>query len=478
LFGQISVNFSPDTQLSANWLFAQDDVLIVLESAPDELEQSKSNTRNAQFWTRLDNRWTEALSSTSVLSIGSFRNNRIANTGDEQKFVSEVDDKRRVDQFGLRQDWTWGISDRHQLQWGFKIEHSKAVYDYQSAAEYFGLSALLVGAPNLRSNTVAAKPNGESYALYLSERWKFAGHSFLETGLRWDRQTYTAPNSDSQLSPRISVFHPLSSSTDLRFSWGRYYQSQGINELQVEDGISDFSRAQRADHIIAGLYHRFRSGNSLRLEAFQKDMSRLRPRFENLFNPLTLIPELAADRVKISPSKARARGIEISFNHSGPGPFSWWTSYTFSSVTDTVNGKKRSRSWDQRHSWLAGVSFSTEKWEAGMVANVRTGWPQTKLLLVENLDIDGESQLETVTGPRNASRYKVFATLDARISRKFAVKHGKLSAFFELTNATNRRNKCCSDYEINEDRDGNAILDLSKDNWLPLLPAVGILWEF
>ena len=73
LFGQISINFSPDTQLSVNALYAEDDVVVVLESELDELEQSTSGTRNAQLWLRLDNQWTQRLSSSSLLSFGSFR---------------------------------------------------------------------------------------------------------------------------------------------------------------------------------------------------------------------------------------------------------------------------------------------------------------------------------------------------------------------------------------------------------------------
>ena len=39
----------------------------------------------------------------------------------------------------------------------------------------------------------------------------------------------------------------------LRASWGRYGQFQGINELQVEDGIDEFFPTQKADHAIVGL---------------------------------------------------------------------------------------------------------------------------------------------------------------------------------------------------------------------------------
>ncbi len=52
-------------------------------------------------------------------------------------------------------------------------------------------------------------------------------------------------------------------------------------------------------------------------------------------------------------------------------------------------------------------------------------------------------------------------------------------AFFEVSNLTNRRNECCLDYDIEEDETtGEEYFDLSYDYWLPLVPAVGVLWEF
>ncbi len=52
-------------------------------------------------------------------------------------------------------------------------------------------------------------------------------------------------------------------------------------------------------------------------------------------------------------------------------------------------------------------------------------------------------------------------------------------AFFEVSNLTNRSNECCLDWDFEEDENtGEEYLDVSYDYWLPLVPAVGILWEF
>ena len=343
IFGQFSTWLTPNTRLSGNALFADDQVVIVTESDLNEIEKANSQTRNAQVWLALENQWSDTLSSSTALSFSSFSNRRVGFTQDMEKVVSDVGDDRDIDQVGFRQDWSLHSSDRHMLQWGFALEHHKAQYAYKGNAQFFGLRAIFENVPITINRDLSAAPSGPSYALYLSDKWKVAAGTILQFGLCWDDQTYTELPSGSQLSPRFSILHALSSKTELRFSWGRYYQSQGIHELQIEDGVTDFFPAQQADHIIVGVSHKLGSNHSVRLELFHKDMNDLRPRFENLYDPLALIPELQADRVRIAPSSAQARGLELSINRTGQA-LSWWASYSLAEVTDTVDGVKASRS--------------------------------------------------------------------------------------------------------------------------------------
>jgi outer membrane receptor protein involved in Fe transport len=206
-------------------------------------------------------------------------------------------------------------------------------------------------------------------------------------------------------------------------------------------------------------------------------MDQLRPRFENLFDPLALIPELQADRVRIAPSNARSRGLEVSIDYTS-GPLSWWASYTRSEVYDTVNGIREPRSWDQRDALLAGLSWNRNDWDLSLAANIHSGWPTTDLMLVDSTDSAGEPISVAVPGPRNTARYPSYSSLDARISRRFRVGKGTITAFLEVANIFDGQNVCCRDYDLVEDATGEDALELSDDYWLPRLPAIGILWEF
>jgi len=479
VFGEFSYDVSPNATFSVNALFADDSVEVVLESEPAELERVVSKTRNAQLWLQLDNRWSSDLTSKLVLSGIAFDNNRVGSLGDAEKIVASVYDDREVEQFSFRQDWIWNSSKSHLMQWGIEVTYSNAHYDYANSAEYFGLPAVFEDQPESTSFAASAEPRGSSYSLYYSDRWRVSPKTMLEWGLRWDDQTYTDLSSDAQLSPRINLMRVLSPNTELRLSWGRYQQAQGINDLQIEDGITNFWPAQKADHMIAGIRHLIRDKYSLRVEMFRKEMQEVRPRFENLFDPLGLIPEVQPDRVRLDPTNASSKGLEISIDRSN-GPFTWWASYTLSEATDRINGIDEYRSWDQRHAFQGGLAWTNQKWDVALATSIHSGWPATDLMLVEDgVDDEGESEFIAITGPRNAEQFEPFASVDFRISRKWKLQRGSFMAFFEISNLTNRRNECCLDWDFEEDEDtGEDVFERGLDYWMPVLPAIGVLWEF
>jgi len=479
IFGELGFDLSADTTLSFNALFADDQVELVLETDPEELEQIVSRSKNAQLWVQLENRWSSELQGKTVLSAVIFENHRVGSVNDEDKIIGAVRDEREVEEYSFRQDFSWTRSDSHLIQWGIEAAYSDATYFYQNRAEYYGLQAEFEDKEETSSLDVTATPHGGSYSLYFSDRWRLSPRTVFEWGLRWDDQTYTELESDSQLSPRVSVMHAITPKTDVLMSWGRYHQSQGVNDLQIEDGITHFWPAQQADHLIIGIRTLIRDKYSLRIEAFHKDMRQVRPRFENLYNPLGIIPEIQPDRIRLDPSSAESTGLEISIDRTD-GPLTWWASYTLSEATDRIDGSDQLRSWDQRHAGQGGVSWSGDKWDVAFAASVHTGWPATDLEYVQvGVDPGGDPEFAAIPGPRNELRLQTFASLDFRVSRRWQLNRGSLLAFLEVTNLTDRRNQCCYDYDLEEDEDtGEEFLESSFDYWLPLMPAVGVLWEF
>jgi len=101
------------------------------------------------------------------------------------------------------------------------------------------------------------------------------------------------------------------------------------------------------------------------------------------------------------------------------------------------------------------------------------------MLVQDGVDEDGEQAFVAIPGPRNESQLGSFASLDFRISRTWQLQRGSFMAFLEISNLTNRRNECCLDWDFEEDEDtGEDVFERGVDYWMPLLPAIGVLWEF
>ena len=154
---------------------------------------------------------------------------------------------------------------------------------------------------------VNASPSGNTLGAYLSARVHPMQPLTVEAGARYDRVSWTG---DRSVSPRLNAALALGPSTTLRAAWGTYYQAQAIQDLQVQDGVSTFYGAERAEHRVVGIEHGA-GAVSLRAEAYQRVLTHQRPRFANLDRTIDIFPEVENDRVLLKPQGGDARGVEL-----------------------------------------------------------------------------------------------------------------------------------------------------------------------
>jgi len=299
----------------------------------------------------------------------------------------------------------------------------------------------------------------------------------IEIGLRWDRQTWIG---EHQLSPRVNLMYALNDRSIFRAAWGRFHQSQRLNELQVEDGVDEFFPAQLANHWLLSVEHSYSPGLASRFEIFRKDLSDLRPRYENLFNPIQLFPESEADRIRIAPDRGLVRGLEIVFKGvSGPS-LSWWASYVLARAEDKIDGSWQPRSWDQKHALTLGLNLSLPRqWTFSIAGIYHSGWPTTPVSGEVVVNEDGEPEIEPILGERNSARYSAYARLDLRVGKLFPTAHGGLTLYLEILNLTNRKNVCCTeDFQFDVAPGGSVKVIPELRYWAPIIPTLGIGWQF
>jgi hypothetical protein len=325
---------------------------------------------------------------------------------------------------------------------------------------------------------ITTSRNGNEYGAYARYRFQPTARTTWEIGLRWDKQTYTDTINETQLSPRLNGFFDLAEQTELRVGWGYYYQPQGIQELQVEDGITRYFPAARAEHLVAGIRHGFDSNLELQMDIYQKRYRDLRPRYENVLDAFDYAAETDFDRIRIEPNRAESSGVEITLRNRQSDRFNWWFNYTWSKAEDIIAGVAVPRSWDQRHSVTGNLIWQGERWALSLVGRYHSGWPQTPLLVTPILDaggavvgIDGDlSQL-------NRANYDDYFRVDARLSRMVYLNRGSIQFYVEIYNLFNTRNQCCVS---NHDLAVGPPLTASPnfDAYLPLFPSFGFVWTF
>ena len=470
LSGQLAVEMGGKQLLDLGFLSFSDAVVVEdLDGATGE--RATSNNRTSYIWAKWLAPLSNGLDSTTTLSLGRIRYDRGGFTNDtsSDEAIGTVEDDRKFLIATLMQSFEGEMAARWDYEFGGSIAYQRAEYAYRAQAT-LGAQAAVLGQPLQIRRFINRKPSGVSWSAYGSLRGEVFSALNLEVGVRLDQQSF-GRDRNVYFSPRLNVSYELSDAAQIRLATGRYYQPEAIHELQVSDGRRRFQSAQHADHVVLGFSYRFRHPAwRLRLEAFFKRIREPKVRYENLFNPLVLLPEIKPDRMRVAPSEAYARGVEMTLAYHPNPDLHFWASYTRSQAVDRLEGHAYKRAWSQSHSLQSGFAYNREPYQLSLAASWHSGWRTTALP-------DRLEDLQPLALRRNADELPNYFSLNVRASRTWRWPRQRLVAFFEVTNLSNRRNVGGYEYEFDEATDGY-VLQTDRRTLLPLVPAIGVEWKF
>jgi outer membrane receptor protein involved in Fe transport len=469
VLGRIQLDVGENAQLTVGGLLL-DDQMDLFEFTEDG--GPGATYRDTTGWLAWRQEWASGAALDALVSTTRARSTREGSVIRHRS--AQLTERRHVEMGTVRVELTLPLSDAQRSALGL---------EWADSAAYFRES-MNIFLPDENDNTLIPDVLGKNFSSssrmfdLARDRTSFAAYGTLysqlserlstEIGLRWDVQDHGARREAMQVTPRYSAAYRASDRTLIRAALGWQAQSQRPYELRAADGEKEFHPAERVRQAVLSLDHRLSDMIDMRFEAYAKRVRDPAPYYENMFDPVTIFPELEVDRVQVLPEEARMYGAEISLRWALPEAWSGWFQYTWSDAKDVIEGRSVPRTWSTPHAMNAGLAWSRFPWQLTVSPHWRKGWRTT--LLSQSETDRGDLQL----GPRNSERWPDFFSLDVRASWSYPMRWGELRFLGEVLNATDAATICCAVYTAQ----GTApLLSRSLQDGLPRTYYLGLTWK-
>lgn len=462
-----NIALSTNVNLALGIVHAEDEISLV-----DEEESASSNIDTDYLWAGLEWQLSESMRSRMTVSWLEFRRRKLLTSfeieDEEEEKGGVLDHRQDVKRLALRNDFS-ALYGPQFIEFGWQAEYNSGKYRHRSKIDR-GELAEIIGTEREIERDIYETPKGWSGGVYAQSEWQITEKFLIQPSLRWDYQDYYI-ESEYQLSPRLGLAYELDDDTRLRLSVGRFHQPESIQELQVIDGITRFYPPQNSDQVVGGLEWS-RGRFAFVGEAYYKRYGKQKGRFENMFNPFVLLPEMEPDRVELLPSKALATGLDLNLKYEFSPRLSGSFRYSYMDAQDKINGEWITRRWSQRHTINAGLFWKKNSYSLSMAVTWHSGWHSSKLpnFVPEDTVIPIELSLNNV-------ELDDYYSLDISARKFWIIGKARLQIYADIANVTDRRNAAGIDYDV-EEVDGGYSLTPDHENLLRRVPSFGITLSF
>jgi len=481
--GRVQLLITPEHLVSIETLVAGDDGLWADEG--DIGARLESDWSSGYAWATWQASFRPDLRARTLVSVGRLGRDRTGSVADPKGGVfsplqGSVREVASYDFVGIRQDWQATLSEDVILKTGFDLRHGAAEYDYASSATWYVLDGRGRITTREDRSSLVTTPSGYEGGAHLSARTRWGSKLTSEVGLRFDGLSHTG---DRHLSPRVLARWDPDPRTSVKASVGRYVQGQRLYELGVVDGETAFSPAERARQLAVGIERRFPGGLSGRLEAYHRLVDDARAFYVNVSREINPLAELDSDRMRLDPTRSRARGIELTLAREGGSPLTWSAMYALSRSEDESEGVWVPRTLDQPHTLaLRAAVPQGRSWQLSASWQYHTGWPATEQILEMVVPADATGAATRIVqrgfGPLNGERLPDYHRLDARGTKSFGVGRGRVEVFVDVFNVYNRINLRGFAYHLTRLGKSWVSKRTPGEQLLPRLPTLGFRWVF
>ena len=352
-------------------------------------------------------------------------------------------------------------------------------------------------------------------AVYSKVKWKPNSKLIIEPGLRLI--TFSSHSNGVYPDLRLSSKYIIDENRFINFAVGNYHQFistfQDDFSAQILDSwfaVDENGEPSRATQAVLGYEQFIGRGLKIQLEGYYKYITDMltyeesRATTDGNVNSESLLDLL-------TPADGYAYGAEL-FVQKSSGKLSGWAGYSWSVSRKIMNGKEYFTNWDRSHviNFLANYQASP-KWEYNVKFTLQSGQAFTPIngYFLQNLPGETQQNYRTIPATRNGGRYPSYHRLDLGAVRHFNVKGRKFDLFMQVINAYNRENVFTYTYPLGDtfngidddgdweakkhDKNGNKRPDKGEPNvdeedeariqrkpvsLFPIIPTIGITWNF
>jgi hypothetical protein len=377
----------------------------------------------------------------------------------------------------LRQAWTLPL-DGGALQWGGSLNVETAEFSLSRYRRYQVDVAGFFGLEPLEEKLLLRNVSAGRGDVFGEISHSLGKHLTFDAGLSWSGAHYSTEQNAHAFDPRASLRWDVTRSTRLRASWGRMTQQWTAAELPVERNELRFDDPSRSTMRVLAFEQDFGTWLSVRAEAFDKRIAHPRPRVENVFYPYAFLTELRPDARVIAPLSSRMQGYDLYAAARFSEHWSGWLSYSRSKAFDFFTDRTAPRAWDQPDAGGIGVAATTNAWLLSAEVLAHSNWPLTPLQSYITNE-DGGHVIHRIEGGTYSERQGLFLSVNLKAARRFETSFGTISVAYEVSNATDRSNWCCSDLIFYQSQLTNGVDEVTdRKRWLPRTQFATVTWEF
>lgn len=469
------------------------DYLKLDESLVDKFHLDWGNNTFSTTWTHV---FSPQLLSKFLIASSNYKSEFIMQQ-DEMREEEEDDfayDRTNIIQdYSIKANMDYRPNKKHQIKFGLDTKINQISYEEIIDAEDFDPD---IYHPDLKLKSF-------STSCYIQDSWKFADFWTLQPGIRVNQyltqSDYLAGKPSENFynySPRISLRHEISNSSNAYISYGRYYQylnslTASFAPLDIWLPLDKTLVPSSADHYIAGYKILLGKNHVLDVEAYYKNLKNVTEYRDNSNTNWASDDITMADLFNVG--KGYSYGLEVMFRSQMLG-LEGFTAYSYGvtkkkieneNINETT-GKEEyfSPRYDRTHSFNmvetynltehTGVKIFGGETTISLTYKYGSGQPYK----TPEMTLDEEGQPLEVFNYREGKRLKDYHRLDVSFKFKKFKKHYNFEPYIQIINVTNHRNEYRAEFSEQEDENGNIYYEKSTTHMLPIIPFFGFNYSW